>query len=105
MCRPAGRPHPYPGRARDRALRHKAVRRPGHARHRDRWRQVTEECVDLPTRHLLTLQAGVPEAQFKLITDAGIRPVVPEKQIEKYARSIRPHVLTVESFMADVRTA
>lgn len=71
---------------------------------RDRWRQVTEECSDLPTRHLLTLQEGVSEAQFKLITDAGIRLVVPEKQIEKYAKSIRPHVLTVESFLADLRT-
>lgn len=72
---------------------------------RDRWRQVTEECSDLPTRHLLTLQEGVSEAQFKLITDAGIRLVVPAKQIEKYANSIRPHVLTIEAFMADVRTA
>jgi hypothetical protein len=72
---------------------------------KDRWRQVTEECSDLPVRHLLTLQEGVSEPQFKLITDAGIRLVVPEKRIEKYAKSIRPHILTVESFMADVRTA
>jgi len=72
---------------------------------RDRWRQVAEECADLPTRHLLTLQEGVSEAQFKLITDAGIQLVVPEKQFEKYARSIRPNLITVEGFMADVRTA
>jgi len=72
---------------------------------KDRWRQVTEECADLPVRHLLTLQEGVSEPQFKLITDAGIRLVVPEKRIEKYAKSIRPHIMSVESFMADVRTA
>ena len=71
---------------------------------RDRWRQVTEECSDLPARHLLTLQEGVSEAQFKLIVDAGIRLVVPQKQIERYAPSIRPHLLTVEAFMADLRT-
>lgn len=71
---------------------------------RDRWRQVTEECSDLPARHLLTLQEGVSEAQFKLIVDAGIHLVVPQKQTEKYAPSIRPHLLTVEAFMADLRT-
>ncbi|KIC45416.1 hypothetical protein RA28_12920 [Ruegeria sp. ANG-S4] len=70
---------------------------------KDRWRQVTEECSDLPTRHLLTLQEGVSEAQFKLITDAGIRLVVPEKRIERYAKDIRPHILTVEAFMAELR--
>lgn len=70
---------------------------------RDRWRQVTEECADLPIRHLLTLQEGVSEAQFKLITDAGIRLVVPEKLIKKYAKSIRPQLLSVEAFMAEVR--
>jgi len=72
---------------------------------RDRWRQVTEECSDLPIRHLLTLQEGVSEAQFRMITNAGIRLVVPEKLIAKYASSIRPHLLTVEAFMAEVRTA
>ena len=72
---------------------------------RDRWRQVTEECADLPVRHLLTLQEGVSEAQFKLITEAGIRLVVPEKLIAKYASSIQPHLLNLEAFMAEVRTA
>ncbi|HCP80149.1 MAG TPA: type II restriction endonuclease [Octadecabacter sp.] len=72
---------------------------------KDRWRQVTEECADLPVRHLLTLQEGVSEPQFKLISNAGIRLVVPEKRIEKYATSIRPHIVSVESFLADVRTA
>lgn len=72
---------------------------------RDRWRQVTEECSDLPARHLLTLQEGVSEDQFRLITNAGIRLVVPEKQMRSYKKSIRPHLLSVEGFMAEVRTA
>lgn len=71
---------------------------------KDRWRQVTEECADLPTRHLLTLQEGLSKEQFRLITEAGIRLVVPKNLIPKYARSIQPHVLTVEGFIADVRT-
>lgn len=70
---------------------------------KDRWRQVTEECKDLPTRHLLTLQEGISEEQFKLITDAGITLVVPEKNQTKFANSIRPFLITFESFLADIR--
>ena len=72
---------------------------------RDRWRQVTQECSGLKTRHLLTLQEGVSEAQFKLIRDADIQLVVPKKKITKYANSIQPYLLTVEAFMAEIRTA
>ena len=72
---------------------------------RDRWRQVTEECSDLPERFLLTLQEGVSENQFRLISDAGIRLVVPRVRIAKYAKNIRPHILTIESLLADLRTA
>lgn len=70
---------------------------------RDRWRQITEECADLPVRHLLTLQEGVSEAQFRLISEAGIRLVVPEPQVAKYKKTIQPALVTVESFLADVR--
>lgn len=70
---------------------------------RDRWRQVTEECADLPSRHLLTVQEGISEAQFRLITDAGLTLVVPQKLIDKFAKSIQPHLLTVEGFLATAR--
>lgn len=72
---------------------------------KDRWRQITEECADLPVRYLLTLQEGVSEPQFRLITNAGIRLVVPEKNLDKYARDIRPHLLTLAGFLALVRPA
>lgn len=71
---------------------------------RDRWRQVTEECSDLPSRHLLTLQEGVSEAQFKLITQAGIQLVVPDKLIGKYAKSIQPDLLSVGKLITELRS-
>ena len=70
---------------------------------KDRWRQVTRECPDLQTRYLLTLQEGVSEDQFRLITEAGIRLVVPEPIISKYKNTIRPDILTLEAFLAEVR--
>ena len=72
---------------------------------KDRWRQVTEECPDLPDKHLLTLQEGVSEAQFRLLRAAGIQLVVPAKRIEAYAKALRPEIMSLESFLADLRTA
>ena len=70
---------------------------------KDRWRQVTEECPDLPGKHLLTLQEGVSEAQFRLLRAAGIQLVVPAKRIEAYAKALRPEIISLESFLADLR--
>ena len=70
---------------------------------KDRWRQITQECPDLPSKHLLTVQEGVSQAQFEEITAAGIRLVVPQKLTAKYADEIQPHLLSLEAFIADAR--
>ena len=54
-------------------------------------------------KHLLTLQEGVSENQFQEMVDAKVRLVVPAKIIESYPKSIRPHLQTLESFIADLR--
>ena len=72
---------------------------------RDRWRQVAEECSDLPVRHLLTLQEGVSETQFNLISKAGIRLVIPEKTISSYSPKIRGEILTLEGFLQELRAS
>lgn len=70
---------------------------------RDRWRQVINEADRIPVKHLLTLQEGVSEGQFQEMTNANVRLVVPEPLIEKFPRSIRTHIQTFESFIADLR--
>lgn len=70
---------------------------------RDRWRQVLNEAARIPVKHLLTLQEGVSEGQFREMTEAKVQLVVPEPLIEKFPRSVRPHIQTLESFIADVR--
>jgi hypothetical protein len=72
---------------------------------RDRWRQVAEECADLPVRHLLTVQEGVSETQFNLISKAGIRLVVPKKTISSYSPKIRGEILTLEGFLQELRAS
>ncbi len=70
---------------------------------RDRWRQVINEADRIPVKHLLTLQEGVSEAQFREMTQANVQLVVPEPLIAKFPPSIRADIQTLESFLGDLR--
>lgn len=72
---------------------------------RDRWRQILNEAARIERKDLLTLQEGVSESQFREMTAAGVRLVVPEPLAAKFAASIRPHLLTFGSFVGQVRRA
>ena len=70
---------------------------------RDRWRQVLQEAGRIPHKHVLTLQQGLSQNQFKEIQDSEVQLVVPSSLHDKYPRSIRPHLQTLESFIGDLR--
>jgi hypothetical protein len=70
---------------------------------RDRWRQILSEADRIPEKHLLTLQEGVSEAQFREMTGAGVQLVVPAGLTDKFPKTIQPHLQTLESFIRDVR--
>jgi hypothetical protein len=70
---------------------------------KDRWRQVLNEANRIQTKHLLTLQEGVSEGQFKEMSEAGVLLVVPTGLHDSYPESVRPHLLSFESFLGDVR--
>lgn len=70
---------------------------------KDRWRQIINEADRIRTKHLLTLQEGVSEGQFREMTDAGVQLVVPAGLHRSYPDAVKPHLLTFESFIADIR--
>ena len=70
---------------------------------RDRWRQVLQEATRIDTKHLLTVQEGVSERQFKQMAEAKVRLVVPAPLIDRYPKAIRPQLQTLESFIGDIR--
>lgn len=70
---------------------------------KDRWRQILNEANRIEEKHLLTLQEGVSENQFKEMQQAKVKLVVPEPIISSYPKSVQPHLQTLESFVADVR--
>lgn len=70
---------------------------------KDRWRQILNEANRVEHKHLLTLQEGISETQFKEMIDAKVTLVVPKPIIEKFPETVQPHLQTLESFIGDMR--
>jgi len=70
---------------------------------KDRWRQILNEADRIPVKHLLTLQEGVSEGQFREMTEAGVQLVVPVPLVSSFPKSVQPHLQSFESFIGDVR--
>lgn len=70
---------------------------------KDRWRQILNEAGRIPRKHLLTLQEGVSENQFREMKEADVQLVVPLSLQDRYPVSVRPHLMSFEKFIAEVR--
>ncbi|WP_020180253.1 type II restriction endonuclease [Methylopila sp. M107] len=70
---------------------------------KDRWRQILNEASRIPRKHLLTLQEGVSVGQWNEMNGAGVTLVVPSELHTKYPEDVRPHLVSLESFLGDVR--
>jgi hypothetical protein len=69
---------------------------------KDRWRQILNEADRIRQKHLLTLQEGISEAQFREMSAAGVQLVVPAPLVKAYPTSVQPHVQTLGRFVAEV---
>jgi len=70
---------------------------------RDRWRQVIQEAERIPRKHLLTLQEGVSEAQFREMQAAQVQLVVPKGLVKAFPKSVQPQLQTLSQFISEVR--
>ena len=70
---------------------------------KDRWRQVLNEAARIPIKHLLTLQEGVSENQFREMTESGVRLVVPKRLVKRFPPGVRTELTTLDGFLEDVR--
>lgn len=70
---------------------------------RDRWRQMTREADRIEVKHLLTLQEGLSANQFQEIRDARVQLVVPAGLHNAYSADIRPHLMSFEAFIGNMR--
>ncbi len=70
---------------------------------KDRWRQVINEANRIPEKHLLTLQEGISDNQFAEMQEEKVRLVVPSGLHSSYSDNVRPHLISFESFIGDIR--
>lgn len=70
---------------------------------KDRWRQILNEAHRVKRKHLLTLQQGVSTEQFAEMQAANVTLVVPASLHRAYPGRIRPHLVTLERFIREVR--
>jgi EcoRII C terminal/Restriction endonuclease EcoRII, N-terminal len=70
---------------------------------KDRWRQILNEANRVDKKHLLTLQEGISETQFREMVAARVQLVIPAPLKDRFPASVQPHLQSLESFIADVR--
>lgn len=70
---------------------------------KDRWRQVASEANRIQTKHLLTIQEGVSENQFREMESEGVALVVPRSLMNSYPQAVRPHLLSFEAFIRNIK--
>lgn len=72
---------------------------------KDRWRQVTREAPRVERKHIITVQKGVSPNQLDEMQSLQVTLVVPEKLHTDYPKDRRGELLTVGSFIDEVRRA
>lgn len=70
---------------------------------KDRWRQVLDEAKEIPVKHLLTIQEGVSENQFRQMREANLQLVVPTPLHKRFPKSVRPFLTSIEQLIIDMR--
>ena len=71
---------------------------------KDRWRQVLNEGDRILRKHLLTLQEGVSENQFREMREANLKLVVPRPLHTSYPATVRSELLTLGQFIEEVKS-
>lgn len=70
---------------------------------KDRWRQVLNEAVRIPHKHLFTLQQGISSNQLQEMKDENLTLVVPEKHLSTFPAEHREDILTLKSFISQAK--
>ncbi len=71
---------------------------------KDRWRQVLNEANRIQDKHLLTLQEGVSENQFREMREANLRLVVPRPLHTSYPSAVRTELMSLAEFVDEVKS-
>lgn len=70
---------------------------------KDRWRQILSETKNLDIHYLFTLQQGITTNQLDEMLDSGVQLVVPKQHLYTFSEAYRGKILTLKSFINEVR--
>lgn len=70
---------------------------------KDRWRQVLNEAIRVPEKHLLTLEAPISTNQLRLMKAARLRLVIPRPIQMVFPTASRSELLSVHEFVSEVK--
>lgn len=70
---------------------------------KDRWRQILNEADRIQDIYLFTLQEGVSVAQFQEMQQERVRLVVPSSLHDKYPKTIREYLISLETFIDETK--
>ncbi|MFV8780909.1 type II restriction endonuclease [Microbulbifer sp. SA54] len=71
---------------------------------KDRWRQVINEADRIRVKYLFTLQEGISENQFRELSAAGIRLVVPKSIRKRFPPGPRSEILSLGEFICKMKS-
>lgn len=72
---------------------------------KDRWRQVLNEGSRVPLKHLITLQEGISSNQLTEMAESRISLIVPEEIQKNYPAGGPMDILSLSSFLENIKTA
>lgn len=71
---------------------------------KDRWRQVLSEADRVETKHLITLQTAISEAQTNEMRSRSLQLVIPRKLHETYNKNQQDWLMSLDGFIDLVKT-
>jgi hypothetical protein len=71
---------------------------------KDRWRQVLNEAIRIPEKHILTIQKGISMKQLKAMNTANVKLIVPQRLRKEYYPKDSPVTMfNVRAFIEHVK--
>lgn len=72
---------------------------------KDRWRQVLSEADRVETKHLITLQTAISEAQTNEMRSRSLQLVIPKKLHETYNKNQQDWLMSLDGFIDLIKTS
>lgn len=71
---------------------------------KDRWRQVLSEAQRIPTKHLITLEPSISEAQTEEMRNHCLQLVIPQSIFPTFSAQQQTQLMSLSGFIALIKS-